>query len=121
MNIYFDGSGWNKRESKFCVVFGNGQPTIIRRFTENKTNNEMEYAGLLEALTHAKPGDEIFTDSQLIYHQVFTRKYRVKKEHIKLLAEKAIHLIQTKKVTLTWIPREQNKAGHVLENAGRRV
>lgn len=115
MKIYFDGSGWNGLESKYCVFFGDKRPTVVKRILEKKTNNQMEYAGLLAALFFAKSGDEIFTDSELLYNQAFTGKYRVKKEHLKLLAEEAKRIISEKKVTLTWIPREQNKAGYVLE------
>ena len=119
MKIFFDGSGWNGRESKYCVVFEDSRSPILKRFSEKKTNNEMEYAGLLEALIQAKSGDAIFTDSQLIEGQVI-KGWKVKAKHLQSLAKKAQSALLEKNATLTWIPREKNKAGHALEGHAKR-
>lgn len=115
MRIFFDGSGWNGRSSGFAVVFADSRKApIVARLRENKTNNEMEYAGLLEALTHAEVGDELITDSQLVVGQVLGG-WKVNAAHLRPLVEKAKALVEAKKVTLVWVPREQNLAGKLFE------
>jgi len=115
MRIFFDGSGWNGRTSGFAVVFADSKKApIIVRLSEKRTNNEMEYAGLLEALTHAQSGDELFTDSQLLVGQVLGG-WKVNAVHLRPLVEKAKALVPAKQVTLVWVPREQNLAGKIFE------
>ncbi|MBI2444968.1 ribonuclease HI family protein [Candidatus Micrarchaeota archaeon] len=115
MRIFFDGSGWNGRSSGYAVVFSDSHKApIVVRLREEKTNNEMEYAGLLEALTHAEAGDELFTDSQLLVGQVLGG-WKVNAAHLKPLVEKAKALVLAKRVTLVWVPREQNAAGKFFE------
>ena len=64
MKIYCDGSGWNGRESRWCVQMWRQKPHI-ERYDYERTNNEMEYAAVLWALNKAVDGDIILTDSQL--------------------------------------------------------
>jgi ribonuclease HI len=111
MKIYVDGSGWNGRKSEYCVV---SDKVIRKELHEKKTNNEMEYAALLEALSIAKEGDTILTDSQLVHGQV-CKGWKVNYEHLMPLVAKAKVLVAEKKIALEWIPREENKAGHILE------
>ncbi|MFH1182018.1 MAG: RNase H family protein [Candidatus Woesearchaeota archaeon] len=112
MKIYVDGSGWNGRKSEYCVVAG--EKIIRKQLAEKKTNNEMEYAALLEAFAIAKKGDIILTDSQLVHGQV-CKGWKVNYEHLKPLVAKAKKLLAEKKLVLEWIPREENKAGQILE------
>lgn len=114
MKIWVDGAGWNGKVSGFAVVFENGK-VIEKKFEENKTNNEMEHTTLIEALKHASEGDSIFSDSQLVVKQV-KGEYAVKEPRLKPLVDEGKKLIEEKKVTLEWIPREENKAGKLLEN-----
>lgn len=115
MRIFFDGSGWNGRSSGYAVVFADSKKApIVVRFSEKRTNNEMEYAGLLAALEHAAIGDELFTDSQLLVGQVLGG-WKVNARHLKPLAEKAKALVLARRVTLVWVPREQNLAGKLFE------
>jgi ribonuclease HI len=112
MKIYVDGSGWNGRKSEYCVVI---EDQIIRKLIpEKKTNNEMEYAALLEGFSLAKEGDIVMTDSQLVHGQV-CKGWKVNFEHLKPLVEKAKKILAEKKLVLEWIPREENRAGQVLE------
>jgi len=113
MKIWIDGSGWNGKESKYCVAFEDGR-VFKKILFEKKTNNEMEYEALLEALDKCSEGDEIFTDSRLVVGQV-TENWKVTKEHLFSLVMKAKKLIQEKKVKLSWITREENYAGGLLE------
>jgi len=114
MKIWIDGSGWNGRESKFCVAFEDGRvkKEILK---EKRTNNEMEYMALIYALENCKEGDEIYTDSQLVAGQV-TKGWRVTKEHLFPLVMRAKKLLKEKReLKIIWIPRESNYAGHMLE------
>lgn len=112
MKIYVDGSGWNGRKSEYCVVIGD---RIIRKeLPEKKTNNEMEYAALLEAFSLAKESDTILTDSQLVQGQV-CKGWKINYEHLKPLAARAKQILAEKKLVLEWIPREENLAGQILE------
>lgn len=114
MKIFFDGSGWNGKTSGYAVVFEDRRAPIVVRLLEKKTNNEMEYAGLLEALAHASDGDVLFTDSQLLVGQVLGG-WKVNAVHLRPLVEKAKALVSAKRVTLVWLPREQNLAGKLFE------
>ncbi len=114
MKIFLDGSGWNGKTSGFAVVFSDGRPPLVRILSEKKTNNEMEYAALISALKHAKPKDALFTDSQLLVGQV-CQGWKVKALHLKPLVDEAKRLFSEKRVSLTWVPREKNKAGKLFE------
>ena len=113
MKIYIDGSGFNGEESKYVIAFEDGR-LIKKQIKENKTSNEMEYEALLRALEEAKEKDEIYTDSQLLERQI-CGKYKVKAENLFPLFMKARKLIEGKKVTLKWVPRDKNYAGNILE------
>jgi len=70
MNIYIDGSGWNGKQCGYAIAMENGEQ-IVRWFSEEHTNNEMEYQALLNALYHnAQKDDVILSDSQLVVNQV---------------------------------------------------
>ncbi|MBI4360625.1 reverse transcriptase-like protein [Candidatus Micrarchaeota archaeon] len=119
MKTFFDGSGWNGQTSAYTVVFEDKKrPPIIVRLHEKKSNNEMEYAALIEALENANDGDELVGDSQLVERQL-SGQYQVKAENLKPLFEKAKALYESKNVSLKWVPREQNKAGQFLERLAR--
>lgn len=114
MRIFVDGSGWNGRESKYAVLFDDGNKWI-EVFPKEFTNNEMEYEALLSLLrgTSIMEGDEIFSDSQLVVNQV-NGKWRVKEPKLKPLCKEAKELMIIRGVTLSWIPREENKAGKLI-------
>lgn len=115
MRFYVDGSGWNGRRSRYAVVAENGKTSVaVKELQEQKTNNEMEYAALIEALKLARDGDEILTDSQLLVGQV-SKGWKVNKTHLKPLVEKCKKLLIEKRARLEWVPREMNKAGKLLE------
>jgi ribonuclease HI len=113
MEIWTDGSGWNGRKCEYAVVFEDGR--VIRELFQTKcTNNEMEYAGLIRALKECKTGDHIITDSQLLVGHV-TKNWKVNKDHLKPLVAEAKALLASKKATLSWVRREENKAGILIE------
>lgn len=113
--VYVDGSGWNGRETKFCVMWGhNGkwQHKIFTYATES-TNNEMEYQAVIYALSRFKMS-AVFSDSELVVNQV-NGTYRVKEPRLLPLRDAARHWIDRNRNTLAWIPRNENKAGKFLE------
>lgn len=115
MKYYTDGSATIGVKSEHCVVDENG--TIIVRATSchpEKTNNEEEYLGVIDALAWCLEGDEIYTDSLLVVNQV-KGLYKVKKDSLKILCEKVKERLKEKKATLNWIEREKNLAGKVFE------
>lgn len=113
MKIWIDGSGWNGRESKYAIAFEDGN-SIVKRFKEKKTNNEMEYEALLRALDYAKDGDTILTDSSLVVNQM-SGKWKIKKQHIFRLVMRSKAKIGNKKISIEWTPRDKNLAGALLE------
>jgi ribonuclease HI len=113
MKIWVDGSGWNGKEAKCCYVTEQGDIKIFQT-GDKKTNNEMEYQGMIEALIIADDGDEILSDSSLVVGQL-TKGWKVRVEHLLTLNLKAQGLLKRKKVIIKWIRRNENKAGHILE------
>lgn len=111
-----DGSGWNGRLSRYCVVGESGEPRITEIY-QNKTNNEMEYEGVLSAMVLCEEGSTIYTDSRLVVGQVCD-SWKINEPHLYKLAQMAKELAELKKVKLVWIPRAENKAGHILEENG---
>jgi ribonuclease HI len=82
------------------------------------TNNEAEYATLLESLMwceHAKVKElEIFCDSQLMVRQL-QRVYKINKPELLAFAEKIWECFEDfDKITITHVPREVlvDKVGH---------
>jgi ribonuclease HI len=114
MHWYVDGAGWNGRLSCYAIVSEKRQypmEVVAKEFT----NNEMEYQALIQALELASNGDTIFSDSQLIVNQV-NGLWKVKEKSLRPYCEKARSLKEKKDVTLTWIPREQNRAWKLIES-----
>lgn len=115
IHIFIDGSGWNGQESKACVTDNDGKVLTLIKTNTNKTNNQMEYQALFAALLdYVSTGDEIFTDSKLLVGQV-TQHWNVNVAHLKMINKVCKELLEAKKIKLTWVPREQNKAGLYLE------
>jgi len=112
MKIWIDGSGHNGTYSRFAVAREDGEFTI-KKFNQG-TSNEMEYKALIEALKIAKDGDEILTDSKLVVGQLL-EGWKVKANNLYPLWSMARELLKEKKVELKWIPRKENRAGHLLE------
>ncbi len=105
MKWYTDGAGWNGKISRWAVVNEAGLERIIVKHTR-LTNNQMEYCAMKEALKVAKDGDEICSDSELIVYQL-TGKYKVRDVKLKPLREECRNLMNTKKVKLTVVAREE--------------
>jgi ribonuclease HI len=117
LKIWIDGGGavLAGQKARTCVVFENME---VRTTVYNAgTNNEMEYRALLQALSDDRArGATIFTDSQLLVGQL-ARGWKVNAENLKPLHSQAKTLLEERRATLLWVPREQNRAGKVLEKA----
>ena len=114
MKYYCDGSGWNGKVAEYAVT--NEKGVILRRktFTNEQTNNEMEYDAVIYALILAKDNDTICTDSQLVVNQL-TKGWKVKARNLFVRYNHAKELYENKNISLLWIPREENLAGKIFE------
>ncbi len=114
IRIFADGAGYNGEVSRYCVVLEGIDSPIVFETKENKTNNEMEYRAVIHALKLARKGDHIMTDSQLVVNQV-KGEWKINKEHLQPLCNKAQKLLKSSGAKLSWIRRERSKAGHILD------
>lgn len=117
MKIWVDGAGalLEGQKAKACVVYEDGDVKVAT--FDHGTNNEMEYTALIQALSDPRAQDAtIFTDSQLLVGQL-TQGWKVRAENLRPLNERARTRLHQRKATLSWIPREVNRAGKVLEKA----
>ena len=111
---YTDGSGWNGEKSEYVVTDETGHIITRRTLPEERTNNEMEYDGVIYALQLAKDGDTIYSDSQLVVNQL-TKNWKVKARNLISRYNYAKELFSNKNVKLLWIRREKNLAGKIFE------
>lgn len=119
IKIYCDGSGWNGKLCRIAIVSEKGKEIIEPTFNK-RTNNEMEYKAVIRALEEAQPHDEIYTDSALVVNQILG-KYKVRSLHLLPLRDHARSLSSKKHIPIKWIPREENKAGILIEQIQKGV
>ena len=108
------------------LVYARGWNTIGRPTITKNTNNVAEYEALIHGLEIFSQIEveccklHIYGDSKLVINQVFG-KWKVNLPHLKLLnnvAEGLVRRIGLEYITVTWIPREQNKlADKYAQNA----
>src|SRR3989338_9229308 len=121
VDIYIDGaSKGNPGPSGIGGIICNNGQTVknISSFIGHATNNIAEYTALIYALQEAlKLKTEVLninTDSQLLYRQM-KKIYKIKSPNILGLYNQAANLILAfKQVTLTNIPREENRGADKL-------
>ena len=115
-DIYIDGAcRGNPGEAAIGVVIKKNGKLVkeISRAIGQATNNIAEYTALISSLQQALilKADKIriFTDSELVYHQI-KGTYKVRNENIKRLHEQAQDLWQGFSfIDILNIPREQNQ------------
>lgn len=130
--MFVDGSCLNnhemdlsKRKSHGAIYGEGGKPAIIFPLPDAKTNNEAEYGAVIYALEYLMkegktPTLELLSDSQLVVNQINFR-WEVKKTELMVLMSKVRDLIANyrrksgKGVTLSWVRRNKNPAGMLLE------
>jgi len=83
------------------VESADGQPIAeFYKFLGNKTNNESEYLGFIEALKYLesleeKPKEvEFFLDSKLVVEQI-NKNWKIKEARLRALAEEAWKILST--------------------------
>lgn len=120
MEVFIDGAcQGNPGPMRLAVVSSTGF-RVVKDVGNDGTNNRAEYLALLYALIyvkHLKTEEEVTikSDSSLVVNQVNGR-YKVKSNSVKPLYQKALRLLrELPNVTVQYIPREENLAGHLLE------
>lgn len=135
IKLYFDGACDNNRHPHTMgigvAVWINGERAEQYDKALNAgvgTNNIAEYISLIQALKLSRvfkdtiPDIEsinIFGDSQLIVYQ-YAGKFQCKAAGLPVYLAEAKRLRDSlgMKVTVSWVPREQNKEADVLSKAG---
>jgi ribonuclease HI len=123
MKVYVDAS-----MKEVCCVFGEPPITEIIALPEGvATHNEAEYLAIINGLYFAEDWEvEICSDSQLAVNQINKmvggggKTYKVKAPNLAPLALCVRFIVklceaQGMGVKFTWVPREENLAGKVLE------
>lgn len=116
MEIWVDGSGslFRGQIARIAVVYGDGQSLVEE--VGVKTNNQAEYLALIKALKSKQAlGAVVYTDSQLLVGHL-TKGWKIRVPHLKEPWKEANDLLQRTGAKLTWVPREKNKAGKLLES-----
>lgn len=120
MNIIYSDGG--TKGSRICMYDKQKEKCVIktRGNSERKlTNNELEYLALLYCIeycnnVYSKKKVKIKVDSLLVANQI-NGKWRITTKHLIPLYEKCMKNI-TEYITVSWISRDFNLAGHVLES-----
>jgi ribonuclease HI len=112
--IWVDGSGWNGRRSGYAICDSTGKNMVVWDDT-HRTNNQAEYEALVKALDEfVILEDTILSDSQLVVNQV-NGLWKVKNQKLYHQCLFCQDQIKATRSVLRWIPREENKAGFLLE------
>lgn len=124
---YFDGaSKGNPGEAAIGACIENSNNNIIWSIAQRigvRTNNEAEYAALIELLLTIFEKElknvTIYGDSQLVINQM-NGVYQVNSPNLKQLHRQAKYLADYLKarqnITLVWIPRKENMKADKLSN-----
>ena len=129
VNIYTDGGArGNPGPAGFGLVVYDKDKNIIyknSKFIGNKTNNEAEYAALIDALQWLQNNKDnfaiskinLFSDSQLLVRQI-QGIYKVKAVHLKPLHHLCLSLLKSIDLPYTFsdIRREKNTLADSLAN-----
>ncbi len=121
LEIFVDGAcSGNPGPAGIGVVIKRGGKVIgeISKSIGEATNNIAEYSALVYALQEAlvlkAPRVKVFTDSELMFHQL-TGNYKVKDAKLKFLHDQVQHLKRGfANVELVHVPREKNKEADKL-------
>ena len=123
---YVDGAArGNPGPAGIGVLLEDADGNVVKEVGEplgRTTNNVAEYSALIRALEEARlhgcDSLAVFTDSELMAHQV-NGKYAVKAAHLIPLFQRARLLLrQFDSATVTHIRRELNKRADALSNIG---
>lgn len=117
--LWVDGS-----QTRVCYII-EGQDPVVVPLANPTTGNRGEYFALLHGLSAALSEGiteiQVYSDSQLMVNQLTINSdgrpnFRCTNPALQALRDAARAVLSSfKSVTLTWVPREFNKAGIVLE------
>jgi ribonuclease HI len=114
VSIYVDGAGGLNSGYGFYVK-ETGESFYKKE--SGITNNQAEYLAIIAALkkfTDSETEITIFSDSKNTVSQL-NHDFAINNEKLRQLAQEAWQLISKhSKVTISWVPREQNIAGKML-------
>lgn len=125
--LYTDGASkgnGSKGQRAYVAVYDESRRQIVvDEAVGNRTNNEAEFIAVMRALDYAiaqgMTGDVcIVTDSQLTCNQILGL-WKVKAEHLRPMVLACQRKLQEARAEITWVPREQNHAGHYIERRHR--
>lgn len=107
----------NKKQLTYILV--RVKPTKRDVVIQRVNPHIFEYDAIYEALKHTEDGEkiEIFSDSKGAVNDLTSMKPRPLKTAIRHRASSIKKLIERKslRVKFTWVPRQQNLAGKILE------
>ncbi len=109
---YADGAGWNGKISRTCMVSESGTRLIATH--GDLTNNQAEYVAAIDAASHMPCSGILRLDSRLVIEQV-RGTWKINDPVLEVAAKQLRFLTNYKGIVLSWVPREFNLAGHVLE------
>lgn len=120
--FYTDAGTWDngtKRQRSVLAVWDSReQGIVVHDDLPGTTNNEAEYAAIIEALELARHEGLrdilIRSDSQLCVKQI-KGEYQVKEERLRPLRDRAARILKDVRGRIEWVPRELNHAGIFLE------
>ena len=122
--LYADGaSRGNPGPAAYGAVVLDLSGNVVAELGENlgvRTNNYAEYQAVIAGLRHIEanwPGAEVqvMMDSKLVVEQLSGR-WQIKHPELRELAHEAIRIMRGLKVSLQWVPREQNSLADAAAN-----
>ena len=122
--VYADGaSRGNPGPAAYGAVVLDPAGVVIAEMGENlgiRTNNYAEYQGAIAGLRYVEtnfPGSEVELrmDSKLVIEQLSGR-WQIKHPELRELAQEAHRVMRGLRVTLTWVPREENSLADAAGN-----
>jgi len=96
------------------VVTDEARKILVEDWVGDKTNNEGELIAITSAVKIAPRESVVFSDSELAVKWV-NLQYGTKIDRLKPLIYDAIMAVKKKNITVEWISREKNFAGHHIE------
>jgi ribonuclease HI len=125
MTYYVDGFVLDRNPSPrgggFTVVDETGKHIKTHTIFQSKpwlTNNDTELLAIGYAAFIAQPGDTIITDSQPAKCWVESGYPKARRDLIPM-ASRIKRWVKEKRLTLNWVPRDENLAGHHNETMER--
>jgi len=121
--IFVDGGGKRPDGTGSGYAFFNqttGEKRV--RWVDGLTNNEAEYRAIIYALCNIPRREraEILSDSELVVNQ-FNGKWAINDPKLQRLLNRCLEVVEMHRlrVTLKWIPREQNLADRLLRRRAK--